>query len=161
MKSYLDFCDTGFYLDYFLCAENTRVQNTLMLRHLTIHFPKSSGASEWVTEQLNERGRACEWSKRFGASEWVITTRLFVVLDQSVWSTNEFLSSVIFVTLYSTRLTDMPADVNVYFQISSYSRYGRTAKGEISFMMKTTKCSPGITHLYLVCFTSVPDFHYV
>ena len=51
-------------------------------------------------------------------------------------------SKVCFICL-SSRITDLPADVNVYFQISAYSRLGRSSKGEISFMMKTTKCSPG------------------
>merc|ERR1712142_564190 len=46
----------------------------------------------------------------------------------------------------SSRITDLPADVNIFFQVSSFSRYGRTAKSEISFLMKTTKCSPGYRH---------------
>jgi len=47
----------------------------------------------------------------------------------------------------SSRITDLPADTNIFFQISSYSKYGRTAKSEMSFMMKTTKCSPGFHHI--------------
>ena len=49
----------------------TMVQNSLILRHLIIHFPRSSGVSGQVSEQMSAR-----WSKRSNEcfkrmSEWM------------------------------------------------------------------------------------------
>ena len=46
-------------------------QNQVVLRHLIIHFPMSSGMSEWGSKRTSQRSGAREQSKQCGTSEWV------------------------------------------------------------------------------------------
>ena len=52
----------------------TTVQNSLILRHLIIHFPTSLGVSERASEQMSTAERASEESSVEQANEWVVRT---------------------------------------------------------------------------------------